>query len=203
MHHALAASCYHFVDAACVQARCCVQRHASLARMCGGYLWPASLPKEPMVRRGLEGLTQAGSGCFCTSVLTSGSISEGEGVSLAPAMALSLSSVLSPAERGQYVSSSWRRRTGATQRATTPEKRILLPPNTTPPPASHCCTEAEGERLPPCRITGSGDTLRGASVCLLVGERASPSPDGDARSRCVRVRRHEVTSTPRAPHTVT
>lgn len=56
-------------------------------RICGYcYLWPASLPKEPMVRRGLEGLTQVGSGVFCTSVLTSGSISEGEGVSFAPAM---------------------------------------------------------------------------------------------------------------------
>lgn len=58
-----------------------------LVRICGSYLCPASLPKEPMVRRGL---TQVGSGVFWTSVLTSGSISEGEGVSLAPAMALSL-----------------------------------------------------------------------------------------------------------------
>jgi len=59
-------------------------------RLCGSYLWPASLPKEPTVRRGLEGLTQVGSGVFCASVFTSGSISEGEGVSLAPAMILRL-----------------------------------------------------------------------------------------------------------------
>lgn len=87
MHLALAASCY-FADA-CAHANC-IQKHATLVWICGSYLWPASLPKEPMVRRGLEGLTQVGSGVFCTSVLTSGSISEGEGVSLAPAMALCL-----------------------------------------------------------------------------------------------------------------
>lgn len=90
MHHALAASCY-FVNAAF--------RNMRLARICGSYLCPASLPKEPMVRRGLEGLTQEGSGVFCTSVLTSGSISEGEGVSLAPAMALCLPSIASSRER--------------------------------------------------------------------------------------------------------
>ena len=101
LHLALAASC-HFTDAACVQASG-IEKHA----ICGSYLWPASLPKEPMVRRGLTGLTQVGSGVFCTSVFTSGSISEGEGVSLAPAMALSLPPrVLPPAESGQYVSSS-------------------------------------------------------------------------------------------------
>uniref|UniRef100_A0AAV2MR18 Secreted protein n=1 Tax=Knipowitschia caucasica TaxID=637954 RepID=A0AAV2MR18_KNICA len=59
-----------------------------LVRICVSYLWPASLPNEPMVRSELEGCTQVGSELFCTSVFTSGSISEGEGVSLAPAMAL-------------------------------------------------------------------------------------------------------------------
>lgn len=87
LHLALAASCYS-ADA-CAHASC-IQKHATLVCICGSYLWPASLPKEPMVRRGLEGLTQLGSGVFCTSVLTSGSISEGEGVSFAPAMALCL-----------------------------------------------------------------------------------------------------------------
>lgn len=85
----------------------CIQKHATLVRICGSYLWPASLPKEPIVRRGLEGLTQVGSGGFCASVFTSGSISEGEGVSLAPAMALFPSRALPPAESGQYASSSW------------------------------------------------------------------------------------------------
>lgn len=86
----------------------CIQKHATLVCICGSYLWPASLPKEPVVRRGLEGLTQLGSGVFCTSVLTSGSISEGEGVSFAPAMALCLDPrVQSPAESCQYASSSW------------------------------------------------------------------------------------------------
>lgn len=75
----------YFTDA-CAHATC-VQKHASLVRICGSYLWPASLPKEPMVRRELEGFIHIGSGFFCTSVLTSGSISEGDGVSFAPAMA--------------------------------------------------------------------------------------------------------------------
>lgn len=79
---------FYFTDA-CAHANC-VQKHASLVRICGSYLWPASLPKEPMVRRELEGFIQMGSGGFCTSFLTSGSISEGDGVSFAPAMALRL-----------------------------------------------------------------------------------------------------------------
>lgn len=78
---------FYFTDA-CAHATC-VQKHASLV-ICGSYLWPASLPKEPMVRRELEGFIHMGSGVFCTSVLTSGSISEGDGVSFAPAMALRL-----------------------------------------------------------------------------------------------------------------
>lgn len=122
MRHALAASCY-LADAACVHASC-VHKHATSARICGSYLWPASLPKEPVVRRGLEGLTQVGSGVFCTSVLTSGSISEGEGVSLAPAMALCLPSATSSEEResGQCVFSCCQNR--LTQRPTPPENRI-------------------------------------------------------------------------------
>ena len=76
-----------YVTDACAHANC-VQKHASLARICGSYLWPASLPNEPTVRRELEGFIHMGSGVFCTSVLTSGSISEGDGVSFAPAMAL-------------------------------------------------------------------------------------------------------------------
>lgn len=79
---------FYFTDA-CAHANC-VQKHASLVRICGSYLWPASLPKEPMVRRELAGFIHMGSGVFCTSVFTSGSISEGEGVSFAPAMALRL-----------------------------------------------------------------------------------------------------------------
>lgn len=51
-------------------------------------------------------------------------------------------------------------------------------------PFHWCCTKAEGERLPLCRITGSSDTLRGASVCLLVMERSSIT-HGDVRSPCV------------------
>lgn len=50
------------------------------------YLWQTSLPNELVVRSGLDALTQAGSGLFCPSVFTSGSISDGDGVSLAPAM---------------------------------------------------------------------------------------------------------------------
>lgn len=79
---------FHLTDA-CAHA-ICGQSHASLVRVCGSYLWPASLSKEPMVRRELEGFIHMGSGVFCTSVLTSGSISEGEGVSFAPAMVLRL-----------------------------------------------------------------------------------------------------------------
>lgn len=86
MHLALAASCYFAEACACELHR----KRATwmMVRICGNYLWPASLPREPAVRRGVEGLTQVGSGVLRTSVFTSGSISEGEGVSLAPAMAL-------------------------------------------------------------------------------------------------------------------
>lgn len=66
-----------------------------LVRICGSYLWPASLPKEPAVR-----FIHMGSGVFCTSVLTSGSISEGDGVSFAPAMALRVRGCLLPAQPG-------------------------------------------------------------------------------------------------------
>lgn len=156
MHHALAASCY-FADAACVQASC-IQKHATVVRICGSYLWPASLPKEPMVRRGLEGLTQVGSGVFCTSVLTSGSISEGEGVSLAPAMALCLPRGLPPAESGQYVSLLLVSEQAGRQAGSLSDRRRRK----TASPSHWCCTKAEGERLPPCRITGSSDTLRRA-----------------------------------------
>lgn len=62
-----------------------MQLHAGLR-----YLCPASLPKDPIVRIGIDVLTQVGSGVFRASVLTSGSISEGDGVSLAPAISLPL-----------------------------------------------------------------------------------------------------------------
>ena len=68
--------------------------HVSVQDLRWPYLWPVSLPKEPMVRAAIDGFTQVGSGgVFCTSVLTSGSISEGDGVSLAPAMPASPSSL--------------------------------------------------------------------------------------------------------------
>lgn len=71
-----------------------------------GYLCPASLPKEPIVRIGIDGLTQVGSSeDFVASVLTSGSISEGDGVSLAPAIFTSPAPKLTPAENFQYVTS--------------------------------------------------------------------------------------------------
>lgn len=63
-------------------------------------------------------------------------------------------------------------------------------------PSHWCCTRAEGERLPPCRITGSSDTVRRASACLLVME-CSSILDGNVRSLCVFMRRHIVTSTAR------
>ncbi|CAB1431936.1 unnamed protein product [Pleuronectes platessa] len=118
------------------------------------YLWPASLSKEPVVRIGLEGLTQVGSGVFCTSVLTSGSISEGEGVSFAPAMVPSGTSSREPVcsflpppppppppgvgAQAQSV------RQSATEGAGKPH-----------PPDHCCCSNAEGARLLLCRITGS------------------------------------------------
>lgn len=105
MHHALTASSY-FTNAAYYVQASCIQETCDLVRICGSYLWPASLPKEPMVRRGLEGLTQVGSGVFWTSVLTSGSISEGEGVSLAPAMALCLPECYLQ-QRAANISFSW------------------------------------------------------------------------------------------------
>lgn len=86
------------------------------------YLCPASLPKEPIVRIGFNGLTQVGSsGVFVASVLTSGSISEGDGVSLAPAIVhplpsypqprmtnmLPLSCQYQPMERLKFKTASW------------------------------------------------------------------------------------------------
>lgn len=50
------------------------------------YLWPASLPSEPMVRIGMDGWTHVWSNAFWVSVLTSVSISDGESLSLAPAI---------------------------------------------------------------------------------------------------------------------
>lgn len=124
----------------------CVQKHASLVRICGSYLWPASLPKEPMVRRELEGFIHMGSGVFCTSVLTSGSISEADGVSFAPAMALRLRGccfqrgsqsfffLLESEQTGSFTDRQRRRKTHL--------------------PSHWWCAEAEGARLLPCRITG-------------------------------------------------
>ena len=86
-------SSYYGLYVLCSCWSCCLSaselhgENMRLVRICVSYLWPASLPNEPMVRSELEGWTQLGSGLFCT-VFTSGSISEGEGVSLAPAMAL-------------------------------------------------------------------------------------------------------------------
>lgn len=93
-----------------------------LVWICGSYLWPASLPKEPAVRGGLEGFTQVGSGVFCTSVLTSGSISEGEGVSLAPAIAVCLARALPPEDSGNMCPPPAVRTGRLTQKPTPPEK---------------------------------------------------------------------------------
>lgn len=50
------------------------------------YLWPASLSKEPIVRTGTDELGQMCSKDFLASVFTSGSISDGDSVLLAPAI---------------------------------------------------------------------------------------------------------------------
>lgn len=86
------------------------------------------------------------------------------------------SRVLPPAESGQYVSLL----PVSEQAGSLSDRRRRK----TASPSHWCCTKAEGERLPPCRITGSSDTLRRASACLLVIERCS-IPDGDVRSPCV------------------
>lgn len=52
------------------------------------YLWPASLSKEPIVRTGTAELSQMCSKDFLASVFTSGSISDGDSVLLAPAILL-------------------------------------------------------------------------------------------------------------------
>lgn len=177
VHPALEASCYFLGCCMCAR-RAAFRKHATSLRICGGYLWPASLPKEPMVRRGLEGLTQVGSGVFCTSVFTSGSISEGEGVSLAPAMALCLP--------GCYL-----------------QKRAA---NTRPSLAvrtrrAHSATDAAGENRIPGSVTGVARRRRGGvslpaasrgpqtqwkehQLVLLLIESFS-IPDGDVRSPCV------------------
>lgn len=141
---------FYFTDA-CAHANC-VQKHASLVRICGSYLWPASLPKEPAVRRVLEGFIHMGSGLFCTSVLTSGSISEGDGVSFAPAMAPRVRGCCFPAQPGISLSLffspsfSCRNRQAHSQMDTAGEKRIF--------PFHWWRAEVEGARPLSCRITG-------------------------------------------------
>lgn len=121
----------------------------SLVRVCGSYLWPASLSKEPAVRRELEGFIHMGSGGFCTSVLTSGSISEGEGVSFAPAMVLLLPArpwiaFFPPVGVGTG---------GLAHRPTAAETNASFP-------SRWCCAEAggRGASLLPCSITGARQT---------------------------------------------
>lgn len=127
-----------------------VQNHASLVRICGSYLWPASLPKEPTVRRLLEGFIHMGSGVFCTSVLTSGSISEGDGVSFAPAMAPRVRGCCFQRSRESLFflppSFSRRNRQAHSQMDTAGEKRIF--------PLHWWRAEVEGARPLSCRITG-------------------------------------------------
>ena len=149
MHHALAAS-WHFADAACVQAAA----STNMPPWCS-YLWPASLPNEPMVRIGLEGLTQVGSGVFCTSVLTSGSISEGEGVSFAPAMVPSGTSSREPV-CSFLPSSSWCRCSGSVSQSATASPGSLV---------LHECGGSASPSLPHHGLLSR--TLRGASGCLV------------------------------------
>lgn len=117
-----------------------------LVRICVSYLWPASLPNEPMVRSGLEGWTHVGSGLFCTSVFTSGSISEGEGVSLAPAIALCFPRVPSSSEPVRFSASLSQRApphpllTGAAQRR---RDSVSLPPAASR--AAHCSHTRPGQ----------------------------------------------------------
>ena len=159
MHLALAAS---VLFCRCIRSASTNMR--LLVWICGSYLWPASLPNEPAVRGRLEGFTQVGSGVFCTSVLTSGSISEGEGVSLAPAMAVCLARALPPEDGGNLCPPPAVRTRRLTQRPT--------------PPSQCRCAGPEGERLLPCRITGSSDALRPTSTRLL-HTTGSSIPDGD------------------------
>ena len=80
-----------------------------------------------MVRAAIDGFTQVGSGgVFWTSVLTSGSISEGDGVSLAPAMPASPSFASSPntnPRESGYTTALFLR---ASRRAQEPEIRVLI-----------------------------------------------------------------------------
>lgn len=105
------------------------------------YLWPASLPREPMVRSGVEeGCTQVGSGVLRTSVFTSGSISEGDGVSFAPAMAPS-----PPPPSAKPPSGSDRDRfslCSARQSSRRDARKAHLP--------SHCCCCAKGGAAAAC-----------------------------------------------------
>lgn len=98
LRRALEAS-HGFEDAAGLISNWCSQSEtcSGFMRVNVRYLCPASLPKEPIVRIGFNGLTQVGSsGVFVASVLTSGSISEGDGVSLAPAIVHPLPSYPQP-----------------------------------------------------------------------------------------------------------
>lgn len=157
---------------------------ARALRVCSRYLWPASLPREPMLRSGLDGWTQVGSGGFCASVFTSGSISEGDGVSLAPAM---------PADESRLGGVS-----GAPGGGTRTDRK--------PHPASQRGrAEAEGERLPLCRIT-AGARRASASArgfeSSSISDRSAGAAELHAASREARgeARHHQP---PRAPQKVT
>lgn len=160
MQHARAVAAPCYLSDVCKRAA--IRNMRLLLRIYGSYLWPVSLPKEPMVRRGLEGLTHVGSGVLCASVFTSGSISEGEGVSLAPAMALCLPSGTSSRERAICFLLVW-------QQLRDRHCRKTASP-------FHCCfKKAEGEQLSPCCITGSCQTLWGKHLADSCWSSAPPS----------------------------
>lgn len=155
----------------------CVQKHASLLRICGSYLWPASLPKEPMVRRELEGFIHMGSGVFCTSVLTSGSISEADGVSFAPAMALRRGGCCFQRSSESFLLLLVSEQAGSfTDRQRRRETHLV---------SSHWwCAEAEGVGAPTSlpHHGGRQTHLDGASVCRVAH---SSIPDWEIVDRCV------------------
>ena len=69
--------------------------------------------------------------------------------------------VLPPEESGQYASSSCCENTAGSLS----DRRRRRKPH---PRFCHwCCAKTEGGRLPPCRITGSSDTVKRASACPL------------------------------------
>lgn len=122
-----------------------------------------------------------GSGVLRTSVFTSGSISEGDGVSLAPAMT---PSPPPPTETVSLLCSA----VLVNAHEETHAKRISRLPDASVAAAAQRA-ERRRQRVASCGITGSSDTLRREAAALQLSQRSSIPAGGERQVFPLR-RRH-------------